>query len=363
MMALLRYLLLVATGVVSCVLPMQATAQSPIPTSSPRGTCTGNWINPITDVCWECLGPITLGSTILAQGNGGSSSSGPEGPLPFGQPPSKKKDFGNPSNPICACSNPVPRIGLAIGFYEPARAVDVTRTPWCFPNLGGLQIDVGVGYKGGAKRNVGPEGRLDVQHVHWYVYPLLSILNIATEALCLQPSGFGLGYVTELDPLWRSDALSLIIHPEAGLFANLPAQLVCAADCAAATADLPVPELFWCQGCHGSTYPVTGNLNHTNGEGHSAILAAERMTFKLHRQLIEWKTSGEDVLCNSKPMPIVDKRQYRYQLVNPKALTKGRYTCPPTGSSTVFWDRSITTPVTAKDFGFLVWRKRNCCAL
>ena len=26
------------------------------------GTCTGHFVNPITDICWECLFPISLGA-------------------------------------------------------------------------------------------------------------------------------------------------------------------------------------------------------------------------------------------------------------------------------------------------------------
>ena len=50
----------------------------------------------------------------------------------------------NPSSPICLCGSPIPRIGLSLGVWEPARLVDATRAPWCFPNLGGLTINPGL---------------------------------------------------------------------------------------------------------------------------------------------------------------------------------------------------------------------------
>ena len=89
-------------------------------------TCKGNFVNPITDVCWGCLLPISIGG--LSIGKGGSP---------------KKRDIKNPTSPVCACSKfgqPVPIPGISIGFWEPVRLVDITRTPYCLVNLGGIPI-------------------------------------------------------------------------------------------------------------------------------------------------------------------------------------------------------------------------------
>ncbi len=59
-------------------------------------TCTGRFVNPITDVCWECLFPISIGPVRI-----GSASGAPDTP--------------NPSSPICLCGSPIPRIGLSLG--------------------------------------------------------------------------------------------------------------------------------------------------------------------------------------------------------------------------------------------------------
>ena len=53
----------------------------------------------------------------------------------------KKRDISNPKSPICGCMKaniPVP--GISIGFWEPVRLVDITRTPYCLTNLGGVQV-------------------------------------------------------------------------------------------------------------------------------------------------------------------------------------------------------------------------------
>ncbi|HPL80286.1 MAG TPA: TraU family protein, partial [Burkholderiaceae bacterium] len=80
-------------------------------------TCTGKFPNPITDICWSCILPISIGGARIAN---------------FGD----QEDTDNPSSPVCSCGvNPV--IGLSIGFWEPARHVEAVRKPFCLVSLGG----------------------------------------------------------------------------------------------------------------------------------------------------------------------------------------------------------------------------------
>jgi len=232
--------------------------------------------------------------------------------------------------------------------------------------MGGLKIDVGVGFSEKAATSRVDENMLDGWHVHWYVYPLLFWMELLTDLLCVESSSFDLAYVTELDPLWNSDALSLIINPEAGLFTSLPAQLACAADCArTSSSGLATRELFWCMGCQGPSYPMTGNMLINTADAQGGLLAAERLIYKLHRQLVAWDrdTSGQDAQCQKIPAPIIDKRQYRWQMTNPVAKTKGQFTCPTTGATHMTYHQKTVAPLKRKDLGYLVWRKRNCCAL
>ena len=86
-------------------------------------TCDGRWVNPITDVCWKCLFPMSIGNTKV-------STSG----LP---------DTRNPSNAIQRCPFPPPifqRIGIAIGFWEPYATTDISRSPMCIVNIGVMKI-------------------------------------------------------------------------------------------------------------------------------------------------------------------------------------------------------------------------------
>ena len=65
-------------------------------------TCTGRFPNPITEICWSCILPISIGSITIANIDG-------------------QEDIDNPSSPVCSCGlNPT--VGLSIGFWEIGRA-------------------------------------------------------------------------------------------------------------------------------------------------------------------------------------------------------------------------------------------------
>lgn len=331
----------IAVIIVSVLFAGSANAQLPGGGLPSGASCGGKFINPISDVCWECLAPITLGAIPVF--------------------PSKKYDYNNPTLPICLCGI---RPGLAIGFWEPRRLVDVTKKSWCFPNLGGLSIDPGIGFPDGSHDSPETNNRTPGWHSHYYIYPLLSWLELVTDAICAEVPSFDIGYVTELDPLWQDDGLSMIINPEVIAFANPIAALACTADCLSSTAGRSRHEMFWCMGCQGSTYPFNGNTTNERSLMDGAMLAAERMLFKLHRQGMAWSTAGKDKLCAKQIEPVMDKRQYRLQLTYPKSITSGPFTCPNIGAPTATYDINGTTyPIKGEDFGFLIWGKRNCCAL
>lgn len=306
-------------------------------------SCSGKFINPITDVCWSCLFPLTIGSIPIYKGD--------------------NPDTDNPGNPICICKDGlIPRIGITIGYWEPARLVDVTRYPYCFVNLGGTLIDMG-GSMGTGTVSSDEVGKNDSTYqVHWYVYPLIYWLNLITDAICVEKGNFDLAYVTELDPTWNDDELAFILNPEAVLFSNPIAQAACAADCVAATAHLPIDSLFWCAGCQGSMYPLTGHVQDDESGVQASLLLTERMTFKMHREGLLWGSYGGRALCHEYPMPIMDKSMYRAQMVYPIPTTTSPGGCNPYGKSSALWESGHQYPVKGEDFGYLVWRKRNCCA-
>ena len=60
--------------------------------------CSGKFMNPITDICWSCVFPITVFGKAIDKGGQLDTESGPTG--------------------VCVCNA---NIGIPIGFWEPVR--------------------------------------------------------------------------------------------------------------------------------------------------------------------------------------------------------------------------------------------------
>jgi conjugal transfer pilus assembly protein TraU len=191
-----------------------------------QAQCTGRFVNPITDVCWECLFPISIGGVEISQGIA--------------------PDAGNSGSPICMCGVPVPRIGVSTGFWEPVRLVDVTKEPFCFPTLGGMQMGMGMDLGRGSSPGSNNNGTA-FWHIHYYVYPLVYWLELITDFACMEMDSFDIAYMTELDPLWGDDSLTFLLNPEAVLFSNPIAQAACSADCIKSSIGTPFDDCFGVQ--------------------------------------------------------------------------------------------------------------------
>ena len=312
------------------------------------GSCHGRFVNPVTDVCWSCLFPLSLGQNTLVSSNH----------LP---------DTKNPKKPICVCDgNPVPRVGLTVGYWEPVNLVDVTRTPFCLVNLGGVALKFGQYYRKGAIETNSNISNQSFYHVHWYSFPLMFWLNVLTDGICVEKGDFDIAYPSELDVMWNDDELGFIMNPEAVLFGSLPAQAACAADAGTALIGTAIDKLFWCAGAQGSMYPLTGHVQEHVGGVQASVLLSERMNFKMHRQgLLEDTVGSDEMAVNTKSIchphysPILPKSRYRYQMVNPIPTTNA---CYPLGRATTLWEAGHEYPFKGEDFGYLIWRKRNCCA-
>lgn len=308
--------------------------------------CNAKFLNPITEVCWDCIFPISVGALSL---NFGTS----------------RPDTPNQSFPLCLCPGfPLPRPGLSIGIWEPARLVDVSNETGCFVNLG-FDVDFGLFSRGKTSANSRSGGDNGSKwHVHYYYYPLISMLGTVIDALCLDTTAFDLAWMSEIDPLWMDAELSTLLNPEGLLFANPIAQAACAADCAVASSgNLPLDQLFWCDGCSGPLYPVTGDANnHIGGVQASSVVTAKTLA-RMHRLLLARQTAHSSALCQTRPAPIIRKSQYRRQITRPFPKTSGRYAGAPLGASSQFYDTMKEIPYIGESFGYLLWRKRNCCAL
>ncbi|MCR9941922.1 conjugal transfer pilus assembly protein TraU [Vibrio owensii] len=310
-------------------------------------TCSGHFINPISDICWSCMFPMTLGSVPLI--------------------PSNYPDTRNPSIPISYCPKPPPifmQIGLNIGYWEPYALTDVTRVPYCMVNmgmqLGGANMQR-IGGRTTSREATSSDGGF--YHAHWYKYPVIYWLQLIQSSACMATDVFDVAYLTEIDPLWDDDELSFILNPEAILFGNPIAQLACVPEAIATTSNsvLPFDALFWCLGSQGSAYPLTGNTNYRDTPIQAGTLIMERLNYKLHRQAIVWETSGEDgAVCYQYPTPILPKSRYRYQMSAPYPDAGW---CHPYTTTTSIWEMGHDNPTTGDNFGYVQWRKRNCVFL
>lgn len=294
-------------------------------------------MNPITEVCWDCLFPITMGGVKVSPG---------------------ESHDAQVNQRLCACpkpDNPIPMPGIPISFWEPVRLVEITRTPYCLVAMGGNTL--------GHSKTHG-DVQFDVSgtqssfyHMHWWAYPVLYWLKLLTDFDCIEQTNLDLVYLTELDPLWNDEETSFILNAEAVLFANPIAQAACAADCIAATSGFPLSWLFWCGGCQGSLYPFTGNVSAHTGGVQASLLLTQRLIAKLHRQGLLGGTTGKRALCGHYPKLMIPKGQYKTQMVYPKAVQA----CYPLGRSEALWGSGKEYPYQGEDFGYLIWRKRDCC--
>jgi len=318
-------------------------AQTPPAADADSGqSCTGRFPNLIADVCWSCMFPLRVAGGQFVGMN------------------QEDFNFDASNGALCSCSNP-PRIGVPVAFWEPVRMVEVVRKPLCFPVLNGTSLPDPVGAPRGLRQ--GDEHNYAFYQAHWYTAPLMILLEVLLDYdLCLEKGSLDVAYMTELDPLWNDSELTMILNPDVFLFANPIAQAACAADCLAATTGFPLTELFWCAGCQGSMYPLNGQVAHGAGGVRSSALLMQRMSAKLHREMLVWGTWGSRGTCGIFPIPLMDKRAYKFQMVSPPATEKvDKRCCHPFGRAQQVWGLGKEIPLGQQDFAYLIFRKRNCC--
>lgn len=311
----------------------------------PRAACEGRVPDFIGGICWSCMFPLRVAGVVL-----------------YGR---EQADRHLVNILGCSCGFPR-RTGLPVAFWEPARVVEVTRTPYCLTTLGGLQLGSAAGARApGARTGTAAEGTTSYAfyHAHWYTNPLLHWLGVLLDFECLERTGLDLAYVSELDPTWEDDELAAILEPEMLLTANLPAVAACVGDCFEATRRFPRKELWWCAGCNGPLYPANGNVAaHVSGR-HSSSLLAMRLAMRMHRSGASHYTHGYAALCNAGwTSPVFQKDAYKMSMILPRTQGKRRERCCEAfGAPPELWASGSEWPVTGEDFSYLLFRKRNCC--
>ena len=306
--------------------------------SSSLSAGDGKFMNPFTDVCWECVFPITLSGVNVTPGH---------------------KDIDKSRKQICTSKNP-PTVGVPLTFWEPLHLVDVTRRAYQLVGLGGVSIGKeSIKNRGGVSIVGDGPSQKSTYHVHWYEFPIFSLLKLFTDFICIEKGDLAVPYLSELDPLWYDDNLAMISNPEAALFSSSLAQVSCVADCVASSTNKPIDELFWCGGCEGSLYPFTGTVAHHVSPIQASYLLVQRLIAKLHRSYILKGYDKKDEFGTASWLPIIKKSMYKTHLVHPVPQTSGQ--CHALGKSDLLWGTGKSFPIKGEDFVYLIWKKKQCC--
>lgn len=310
--------------------------------------CKGNTVNPINDICWECMFPARIGTMNF--GRAGDTLPG-----------------GEVGAPVCACvSSGKATLGVKVAFWEHAYLVETVKTPWCMPALGSeLKTDLGALQAGVNRSQAQTDGETSYasQQVHWYKFPVWTMLDMFWDFPCISDFAFDLAYPTEVDPTWQDDLLSFILNPEALLFGNPVTQLSCMADSVAASAGAPIDPLFWCQGSWGGSYPLNGSSNTTNPNHLNAQMAG-RMIYKLARENLLFDTAMDPQGCKimGTLTPIWNKSNYRLQPMRPRKKNE----CLPIGRTDFLWGSALNPPLgtgsnSPDNYLWSLTRARICC--
>jgi conjugal transfer pilus assembly protein TraU len=308
--------------------------------------CNGKFANPITDYCWSCVFPIKIAGADLGLIGG-------------------QEDKDSNTDAICTCGDGADTlIGTSTSFWEPTTMVDVVRKPFCLAGLGGIDLGdvIDAPPAGFNKIDGGAITKEAFYQVHWYVNPVLHWLQIIVDSSCIDNLPFDLSYLTEVDPLWNDEEMTTILNPDVFLYANPAAQLACAADCVVASAGFPNPATYWCAGCQGSMFPLTGKVKNHTGLVDSSSLLLQKFTHKAHRELMIWGASGKAGMCYKYPKYLMDRTDYKYSMLFPVPQEKiNGKCCQPFGRTTVLWGSGKSFPFYGEDAVYQIFRKRDCC--
>jgi conjugal transfer pilus assembly protein TraU len=296
----------------------------------------------LTEFCWDCMFPIVV------MGNRTTGGIIPEGAH---------------TGAFCSCDDQlgVPRPGLTMSLYEPARLVELVRWPNCHMALNGARIPLG------RSRMLGKAGMVDdtewtrgFYHYHYYSFPLLTMLEIFTSGACMGDGimDFDLLYASELDPTWNHEELAFFTNPESAIVANPLAVAACANDAVSSSAKNPINNMWWCAGTWGHLYPLTGNARLSSSMPLGTSLLATRAITALHRRGLEWSTMGSSAMCGGNLHPMLPKTQYKMAMFFPLPEASGGHVI---GESTFLWGEHRQIPGTGEDALYTIFRWRDCC--
>ncbi|WP_267122723.1 TraU family protein [Xanthomonas sacchari] len=345
-----------------------------------------------SNVCWTCIFPIRVAGIPIGPQSGAAAfpdagkTGGIQLPDIFGRGTSNRVPDGA-AGPICVCPGRtfgIPSPGITWGWWEPGDFIEVVRTPWCSPVLGGKTLMDDHGAIGGdddgneqtAGMNLIKNIRLGganhstnassenlgqaFYHYHWMKSPYGYVSDWIQSGLCNGNSGGDFDYLwfSEIDPVWTSSKLANLTHPESILFANPIAVTACMADGVLATISKPSNIMFWCAGTWGSIYPHVGQMDYQLSPPRESSLLITRMMAQMHRRGMMQKKFGNDAVCASRYNPILPKQGYRPQMFFPLRETQNNHWI---GASTFRWGEWRNRTGYGEDFVYLNFSWMDCC--
>ncbi|WP_233981868.1 TraU family protein [Pectobacterium versatile] len=301
--------------------------------SPANATCKSSFINPITDISWRCIFPMRIAGVQVVGG---------------------EEDPSSIKSPICTCKSRsgVPILGLKTSFWEPKRIIDTVSDAYCMMPLGTQLSKPTPGTLNGGDYSHDTARRV-FQQSHYYIFPAWKILEMFYDIPCLEDEGFDVAMMTEILPQWNNDVLSLLINPEAILFANPITIVACSADAVATTFGMPLNAMFWCMGSWGNVYPLSGSITATDVVEANAGIAA-RTIFFMGRMGLLWNSSEDG--CYTQLAPIWRKNRYKLQMMRPAKDSA----CIPLGREGLIWTGGKHDPL-KDNFMWMMFEKKDCC--
>lgn len=314
----------------------------PVISMADTANCHGKFLNPISDINWTMVFPISIAGVRVDM-----PDESPESPL-------------GRASPMCVCPSHFggwPSPGFMVTFHEPMFIEEISRDPGCFSTIGGVKALGGFDSEAtDMKEDTDNSSRWEV---HWYAYPVFKILQIFQDLICASSHGFALTYVSEVDPTWQNDEWGAVFSPESVIFANPLAQSACMVDAVTSTFNYSLDPLFWCAGSWGGVYPFTGNANASQGRIQSAELVGAKAIARLAREGMLWDTVGPWAMCSPVPNPIWVKSEFSVDPVYP--MISHGYGLAIGASPTV---RMLLPPQSYPSFeniSQVIFQEQQCC--
>jgi conjugal transfer pilus assembly protein TraU len=299
----------------------------------------GRMINPVSDVAWQCIFPISIMGIPFDGGN---------------HPPDN-----DTTDVFCDCpgkDGSMYGFGFVVTFWEPARMVDTVTDAWCFPGIGmdWKGTTAGAGYTGGGELRYSEE-RIAYQNYHYYIMPIWALLELFSDIPCIgDGESFDIAMVSEVRPDWHRDLLAAQLYPETALMANPFVVMACTADAVMATAERPIDALYWCMGAWGTTYPMTGHITASDYVEANAGIAGKAMYLQARTAMLGDRAAN---FCGTTYLPIWIKSHWRMQEVDPVADSQ----CHSIGHPGILWTGGKGPVGQMDNYSWLLFRKVKCC--